>query len=99
MNKIGAMISITILTGTMAGWALAASDGVLLKEAGNGYCHEKFPAMRQSTLGTAQPQLKSSSTGDVIDFYGPCDESPTGEDQIIHQKQDASRMFNREYSD
>ena len=32
--------------------------------------------MRQSNLDDNQPALKDSSTGDVVDFYGPCDENP-----------------------
>jgi len=31
--------------------------------------------IRQSTLGNDQPQLKDSNTGDMIHFYGPCDEN------------------------
>ena len=30
--------------------------------------------------------LKDERTGDVIDFYGPCDESPTGQDQVQSQR-------------
>ena len=56
-----------------------AEDGVLSKDeltAGSD-CHEKFPAIRPSTLGTDNPTPKSANTGDVIDFCGPCNE--TGE--------------------
>ena len=35
----------------------------------------KFPAIRPRTLDTDHPQLKRPDTGDVIDFYGACDES------------------------
>jgi hypothetical protein len=100
MKKIKSMISIAILAGTVSGSAFAASDGILLKEeAENNYCHMKFPAMRPSTLDTKNPQLKSSTTGDVIDFYGPCDESPTGKDQVLEQRREASSRFDREYED
>src|SRR5438876_11445981 len=34
------------------------------------YCHLKFPAIRQSTLYTDHPQLKSASSGDMVDYYG-----------------------------
>ncbi|HET8916867.1 MAG TPA: hypothetical protein VFN58_02380, partial [Candidatus Binatia bacterium] len=37
-------------------------------------------------LGDSQPALKDSSTGDVIDFYGPCNEDPVGTDQVQEQK-------------
>ena len=44
-----------------------AEDGVLSEDqlTGTTYCHEKFPAIRQSTLGDDQPALKNSSTGHV----------------------------------
>jgi hypothetical protein len=61
------------------------------------YCHEKFPAIRQSTLGDNQPELKSSSTGDVVDFYGPCDEKPTGKDQDQTQKLEDQHRWEMEY--
>ena len=62
-----------------------AEDGILSKDqfSGTSYCHEKS---RQSTLGNDQPELKDSSTGDVIDFYGPCDENPLGKDRLQTQK-------------
>jgi hypothetical protein len=65
-----------------------ADDGVLLKEefAPGSYCHQKFPAIRPSNIDSAHPTLKDSDTGDVIDYYGPCDESPLGQDQIRTQK-------------
>jgi hypothetical protein len=68
--------------------AKAENDGVISKQefTPGSYCHEKFPAVRSSTLDTDHPTLKSSDTGDVIDYYGPCDESPLGQDQIHTQK-------------
>ena len=62
-----------------------AEDGILSKNelTVDGYCHEKFPAIRQNTLGNDQPEL--SNMGDVIDFYGPCNENPHGKDQIQTQ--------------
>jgi hypothetical protein len=86
------------LAGSLAGSALAA-DGVLLKdEAGNANdCHMKFPAIRPRTLDTKQPALKSSTTGDVIDFYGSCDESPTGPDQVQAQKLEREHRWETEF--
>lgn len=80
-------VTVVLLTGSMAGGALAG-DGALLKQEfmPGSYCHMKFPAIEESTLGANHPKLKSSDTGDVIDFYGPCDESPTGKDQVAEQK-------------
>ena len=76
-----------------------AEDGVLSEDqlTGTTYCHEKFPAIRQSTLGDDQPMLKDSSTGDVIDFYGPCGENPVGKDQVRTQRLEDQQRWEREY--
>jgi hypothetical protein len=87
MKRFGTTLSILVLAGFLAGSALAAG-GILSKEssADENYCHMKFPAIRPSTLGTDHPELKRSDTGDVIDFYGSCDENPTGPDQVRAQQ-------------
>jgi hypothetical protein len=74
-----------------------AQDGVLSEDefAGTGYCHMTFPAIAQHTLGNDQPEL--SSKGDVIDFYGPCNTDPLGEDQIQNQKLENQQRWEREY--
>ena len=92
------LISGLILTGAL-GWggtkivvadevqANNQSSSILSKTAlGEGnYCHLRFPAIRPSTLGTDQPQLKSANTGDIVDFYGPCDYDPLGKDAVLSQ--------------
>jgi hypothetical protein len=89
MRNFKSNLSILLAAGVIAasGAALAA-DGVVVEGKLNSgsYCHEKFPAIRPGSLSDNQPELKSSSTGDMIDFYGPCDENPTGRDQIASQK-------------
>lgn len=86
MKRIGTTLSILALAGSLAGSAIAA-DGILLKEqTTNNYCHMKFPAIKERTLAGNNPELKDASSGDVIDFYGPCDESPTGKDQVTAQR-------------
>lgn len=90
MKRVGTTLSILVLAGSLAGSAIAAEDGILLKEqlgVDENYCHMRFPAIRPSTLWSANPELKSSNTGDVIDFYGSCDESPTGPGQVQTQKE------------
>ena len=78
-----------------------AADGVLLKQefTPGSYCHEKFPATRQSTLDADQPVLKDSATGDVIDFYGSCDENPLGKDQVHEQELEAQHRWAQDYED
>jgi len=49
------------------------------------YCHLKFPAMREDSLSWERPVL-DSTTGNIIDFYGPCDYDPTGLDEIRAQR-------------
>jgi len=100
MKRIGTTLSILVLAGSLAGSAIAADNGVTVKEpAGENYCHEKFPAITQKSLATEHPRLKSVQSGDVIDYYGACDESPTGSDQVIEQKHEESFMFGRAYED
>ncbi len=60
------------------------------------YCHLKFPAVRPSTIGTNQPQLKSSRTGDLVDFYGPCNHDPLGKDEVLSQQQE-NEIFQDRY--
>ncbi len=88
-----------LIVGSLAANALA-SDGVLSKDefTPGSYCHMKFPAIRQRTLATDNPELKNSDTGDVIDFYGPCDESPTGADQVTGQRLDEEHHW-KDYLD
>jgi hypothetical protein len=92
MKFLKTTVTAILLTGSIAGGALAA-DGVLSKDevTPGSYCHMKFPAIRETTLFNDHPQLKSSTSGDVIDFYGACDESPTGKDQVIEQRMEEER--------
>jgi hypothetical protein len=49
------------------------------------YCNLKFPAIVESTLSWGRPVL-DPSTGNMIDFYGPCDYDPLGVDEIRVQR-------------
>ena len=49
------------------------------------YCHLKFPTMREDTLSWEQPVLDPLS-GNIVDFYGPCDYDPMGVDEIRVQR-------------
>ena len=84
----GLIVAATCAVGTARSWA---GDGVLSKTpAVNGsYCHLKFPAIRSSTLETDHPQSKSSSTGGLVDYYGPCDHDPSGPDEVQREKHDS----------
>jgi hypothetical protein len=94
MKWLNRTVTVIFMSGSLAGTALGA-DGVLLKQefTPGSYCHMKFPAIRPKTLATDQPELKQSDTGDIIDYYGSCDESPTGKDQVAEQKQEELRHW------
>jgi hypothetical protein len=89
MKSLKANLSMLLVVGVLgtSGAALAADGVVVEGELNQGsYCHTKFPAMTEHSLGDNQPELKQSTTGDIVDYYGPCDEDPTGKDQIATQK-------------
>jgi hypothetical protein len=49
------------------------------------YCHMKFPAIEEGTLGTAHPRLEDPSEGDMIDYYGSCGHNPIGRSEVQQQ--------------
>ena len=63
------------------------------------YCHMKFPAIVEDTLGTAQPVLKDISEGDIIDFYGSCSHDPLGKDEVRSQLLHLQHRRARDYMD
>jgi len=111
MKRFTAAVSAVMLVGSLAGSALAAGwdqdkagedqvkagENQAKNEGTEQECHLKFPAIRRSTLDSDNPQLKSPTTGDVIDFYGSCDESPTSANQVLEQKHDEIFRFSRDY--
>jgi hypothetical protein len=89
MKNFKANLSMLLVVGVLgtSGAAIAA-DGAEVEgqlDAGS-YCHEKFPAMTERSLSGNQPELKQPTTGDMVDYYGPCNEDPTGKDEIAAQK-------------
>ena len=78
--------------------ARAQDTDVISKDAmgGGSYCHMKFPAMREDTLGQAVPALDSN---EVIDFYGSCATDPRGKDEIQTQRIEAQHRFASDYEE
>ena len=99
MKRIGSVISAIALVGSLAGSAYAVEGVLTNDEAAEDYCHMKFRAIRPRTLDTENPQVKSTTTGDVIDYYGACDETPTSQSQVLEQKHDEEFSFGRNYED
>jgi hypothetical protein len=88
---------VLILSGVLGAVATAqvGAEGTVQKlgSTSDGYCHLKIPAMRPSTLATGNPELKGSTTGDLIDFYGPCNYDPKGKDEVATQKRLRSHRY------
>jgi hypothetical protein len=55
--------------------------------AQRGYCHLKFPTIREDTLGWNRPVLNGPGSGSIVDFYGPCDYDPLGKNEISIQRE------------
>ena len=91
-----------LFIGTM-GWnnAAFAANGIILKQemTPGGYCHLKFPAIREETLAGDHPVLKVPNDGNLIDFYGLCDEDPVGKDQVHEQRIENQHRWEMEYGD
>ncbi len=66
-------------------------EATALNKAGT-FCHLKFPAIDPQTLSSSNPKLKPASTGDIIDFYGPCDYDPVGWEEICKQRVQQQKM-------
>jgi hypothetical protein len=90
MKIATSFLAALLFTGTLGALNNAiAQDGIISKDqmTADPYCHEKFAAMKQGSLDDNQPALQPTTDGpDIVDYYGPCDETPTGEDQILTQK-------------
>ncbi len=100
MKNAKSLLAALILLGNIiaSGTALAA-DGTISKteEVPGSYCHEKFPAIVRKSLADDDPTLKSTKSGDVIDYYGPCTESPVGQDQAQEQKLEREHRMENNY--
>ena len=85
----------------VGGLAVNVGADVLSKTelAPGNYCHLRFPAITDESLSTDHPVVKELDSGDIIDFYGPCDESPIGQHQIAVQKLDQQHRWQNGFSD
>jgi hypothetical protein len=92
MKIATSFLAALILAGSVgASNTFAAADGVISNATltPGSYCHLKFPAITDGTRDSDRPVLDDASSGNIIDFYGPCSEDPRGLDQVQQQKQDA----------
>ena len=93
------LAAVIFLTSVTASVKAFAADGVIEKDpfVAGSYCHQKFQAMTSQSLATDEPALKNSA--DVVDFYGDCNETPVGQDQVQEQKLELQHRFTRDYED
>jgi hypothetical protein len=92
-------LSAALLVG---GFVAAGNADVLSKTEstpGNNYCHLRFTAITADSLVTNHPISKGPDSGDIIDFYGPCNENPVGQDQVSAQKLDRQHGRQNEFAD
>ena len=100
MKNTKSLLVALILLGNIAVSAIAlAADGVISEDvlSTGSYCHEKFPAIEGKSLASNDPVLKSAQSGDVIDYYGPCDEDLTGKSQLREQTLDFQHHYVTEF--
>ena len=89
--KISLIIALFSFVGCTSGaYNLATLD----QEAGDGYCHKKL-----QPIGSTDPARPTqSSSGDYIDYSGPCD-GPSVRDQVKKQRRFEQFRFGRDYMD
>lgn len=88
MKKTISLLSNLLLSSTLFwGVPTVEANEIVEKEVADfaGYCHMKFPPMREATLSWDRPELNENAEKS-IDFYGPCDHDPTGIDEIKAQR-------------
>jgi hypothetical protein len=102
MRIATSFLAALLLAGSVgANNTFAAADGVVSNATltPGSYCHLKFPAIREDTLASNRPVLEDPSSGDIVDFYGSCNEDPRGMDQVQEQKLEAQHRWARDYGD
>lgn len=87
MKKHISLLSNLLLASTLFWSVPAVAEELVETEVADfgGYCHMKFPPMREHTLSWDRPELNSDAEKS-IDFYGPCDYDPTGPAEVAAQR-------------
>jgi hypothetical protein len=99
MKIATSLLAAVLLVGALGAINTAmAADGIIGKQelTPGSYCHLKFPAIREDTLDSDHPALEDPNSGDIIDFYGPCDENPVGKHQVEEQKLEELQQWFRD---
>ena len=99
MKIATSLLAAVLLVGALGAInTVMAADGIIDKQelTPGSYCHLKFPAIREDILGSDHPALEDPNSGDIIDFYGPCDENPVGKHQVEEQKLEELQQWFRD---
>ena len=104
MARLKGICSILFLSGILVGfWSsvLWSAEGIISKvpDSSGQFCNLKFPAIQEETLTSDRPVLKNPSEGDIVDYYGPCDHDPLGQEEVQRQKGDIQREKHRQFGD
>ncbi len=99
-----AILAVSLGFGIARAWAVegvVSKDVVAATSLGGegGYCHLRFPAIDKSSFGSNNPVLQSATTGDMIDYYGPCDHDPLGKEEITKQMHEEQLSLGRDGSE
>jgi len=86
--------AVLVLSGNIVATYTPASakeiPGLVAKDGGvpESYCPMQIRASTPQSFLGEQPVLKHPNSGELIDYYGPCGETPVGQDQPHTQRMD-----------
>ena len=94
---LAAMLFTSIL-GTL-NYAIAADDDTEKVPLSAQLLPGEIPCNPKAHFRHDNPTLKTETSGDVIDFYGSCDENQTGKDQQWEQQLEQQHRYQSGYED
>ncbi len=90
------LIGSFVASGAPAGAEEVRSKAVLTPD---NYWRLEFPAIDEKSLTSNASLLKRPRSGDIIDFYGRCNEDLVGKHQQESQQHDLKLRFGHSYSE
>ena len=94
MNTAKFFFAVLVLSGNIVATYTPASakeiPGLVSKDEGvpESYCSMQIRTSTPESFLGEQPALKHPNSGELIDYYGPCGETPVGQDQPDTQQLD-----------
>ncbi len=94
-----AILALSLGVGAVRAWGVegVSKDVVSATSLGaeGNYCHLKFPAIDPISFGSDKVVLQSADSGDLIDYYGPCDHDPSGKEELTRQMHERELYMQR----